>query len=185
MGEVILNRRGVKDDISHGIGRKKAASFAAVPEVIEQGKIVDYQRDWKDRGYDTAVVVAPVTIDGEPYFEGVILVRNKFRNNFYLHEVLSEIKVEGTAPIKTGAFHGSGIPSDAVPSVISLLQKVAEVKRNMASNDARFSIDEDGYMDALVGDYQQRQDKRSQQLLKNPPAYLKARFGNNKKQETH
>ena len=30
LGNVTLDRRGVKDDIAHGIGRKKAASFAAV-----------------------------------------------------------------------------------------------------------------------------------------------------------
>ena len=66
-----------------------------------------------------------------------------------------------------------------IDDLISSFSKITE------GNKVRYAIDEGGYMDALVGDYQQRQDRRSPQLLKNPPAYLKARFGNNKKQETH
>lgn len=148
LGEVILNRRGVKDDVSHGIGRKKAASFAAVPEVIEQGKTIDYQRNWKNRGYDTAVVVAPVTMDGNLYYEGVILKRSRGENAFYLHEVLEE--KDGAEPFKTGAGISDGLPGGTAPPVISLLQKVAEVNRNMSSEEARFSLKDDGCLEGLV-----------------------------------
>lgn len=41
-GTVLLDKRGVKDSISHGIGRNKASAFAAVPEIIKSGALVDY-----------------------------------------------------------------------------------------------------------------------------------------------
>ena len=100
LGTIALDRRGAKADIGHGIGRKKAAAFAAVKEVLQQGKVIDYQRDWKGRGYDTAVIAAPVTIGGEPYLMGAVVIRNDGENRFYLHEVWAE--KNSAPPFKTG-----------------------------------------------------------------------------------
>ena len=124
LGEVILDRRGVKSDIGHGIGRKKAAAFAAVPKVIEDGLVVDYQQNWKGRGYDTAVIAAPVTMDGQPYLEGVVLIRSGLTNRFYLHEVLTEN--DGATPFKTGAQVGE--PGGDTPSIINILERIKNVK---------------------------------------------------------
>lgn len=44
IGNVLIDKRGIKDDIAHGIGRKKAATFVAVPDVIKNGKVVDYKK---------------------------------------------------------------------------------------------------------------------------------------------
>ena len=60
LGTVTINRAGVQDSIAHGIGRLKAMAFYAVPDVLEKGKIIDYQKDWKGRGYDTFVLAAPI-----------------------------------------------------------------------------------------------------------------------------
>lgn len=133
LGMVTLNRSGVGDDIAHGIGRKKAAAFAAVPAVLERGKVIDYQTNWKGRGYDTAVVAAPVTIGGEEYLEGIVLIRRNQTNRFYVHEVLMAENNEAT-PFKTGdSPRGEGLPGGAAPSVISLLRQVAAVKRQLAA----------------------------------------------------
>ena len=145
LGTVKLTRTGAKSDIAHGIGRKKAASFNAVPDVISEGKIVDYQRNWKNRGYDTAVVVAPITIAGDEYLMGCVVIRAKEDNTFYLHEV-AQIKKDGTTSFKTGSSNKSN-PSEDVPSVMSILQNLVSVKtstENSAENssDIRYSIDE-------------------------------------------
>lgn len=126
LGDVKLTRSGVKSDIAHGIGRKKAAAFTAVPDVIEQGRVIDYQTNWKGRHYDTAIVAAPITIGGEPYLAGVVLTRNQRENNFYVHEVL--LTEKGTTPFKTGGRLNGDVPGGDVPSVISLLRKVQNVK---------------------------------------------------------
>lgn len=62
LGTVTLNSRGVKDSMAHGIGKEKAAAFKAVPEVIQNGLIVDWENNWKGRSYDSAVLAAPIEI---------------------------------------------------------------------------------------------------------------------------
>ena len=39
-GEVLLDKKGIQSDKSHGIGRIKAASFAAIKDVLEKGTII-------------------------------------------------------------------------------------------------------------------------------------------------
>ena len=138
LGEVTLNRKGIKDDIAHGLGRKKAISFLTVPDVIAKGGMIDYQENWKGRGYDTAVVAAPVTIAGDPYMMGVVMIRSKGENRFYVHEVLTESD-EGASSFKTGAVK-DGEPGDDAPSVISLLRKVLDVKKE---HGGRFAVSEE------------------------------------------
>ena len=139
LGEIVLDRRGIKSDIAHGIGRKKAAAFAAVADVLEKGQVIDYQKNWKGRGYDTAVVAAPITINGEPYLMGVVAVKSSLSNRFYLHEVLTE--KDGAAPFKTGTQNNLGDPGGDTPSILSILDKVREVKRNTGTN--RYSAEAD------------------------------------------
>ncbi len=136
LGNVILDRRGIKDDMAHGLGRKKAASFHAVPDVIRHGKVVDYQVNWKDRGYDTAVVAAPITMEtetkdktvAEEYLMGVVLIRSMRTNRFYVHEVLP-IKKDGNPLFKTGTLSKDNPGSD-FPSILSILNRILKVKRS-------------------------------------------------------
>ena len=129
LGDIVLDRKGVKDDLGHGIGRKKAAAFAAVPEVLRQGRVIDFQKNWKGRNYDTAVVAAPVSIGGVPHLEGVVLTRGDETNRFYVHEVLTT--ENGAAPFKTGTSSKRGLPGGDAPSVLSLLQQVKDVNAEM------------------------------------------------------
>lgn len=130
IGSVTVDRRGAKTDIAHGIGRKKAASFQAVFDVINNGKVVDYQTNWKERGYDTAVVAAPITIGTTPYYMGVVLTRSQGENRFYVHEVFATDE-KGTSPFKTGTTASSRTPGEDAPSVISILNSIREVKNNI------------------------------------------------------
>lgn len=119
LGDVILNKRGVKSDIAHGLGPEKTVAFAAVPSVIQNGKVVDFRENWKDRGYDTAVIAAPITIDGEAYMAGVVLKRSNSMNRFYVHEVITEKR--NTAVLDRGHSKMSGESGGDVPSVNSIL----------------------------------------------------------------
>ena len=131
LGRIVLDRRSAKTDIGHGIGRAKAAAFAAVPAVIEQGKIVDIQYNWKGRGYDTVVVAAPVTYNGQAAVEGVVLRKNTREDDFYLHE----IAIENASVFKTRADvkeqRNSG--TDAFP-VFSILQEISNINSDIRSS---------------------------------------------------
>ncbi len=144
LGNVILDERGVKSDIGHGIGRAKAITFAAVPNVIESGTQIDFQQNWKGRGYDTYVFAAPVDIgDSRTYVAAV--VRSDAQNRLYLHEVvdgngnLIYRKENAPTAIKTGVTAESGVTgtvgaSESFPTA-KISQSFNPVNQNVSTND--------------------------------------------------
>lgn len=105
LGEVKLDLEGVKDSMGHGMGREKAAAYAAVPYIIKHGVVYDRQTNWKQRGYDTAVIIAPIKFAGQDYIGEVVVKRQPNRQGFYLHEVEIQKKLESAfkTPTKGGA----------------------------------------------------------------------------------
>ena len=114
-GDVILDERGVKDSIAHGIGRRKAAAFVAVPDIIERGTQIDFQSDWKQRGYDSYVFAAPILVgDGERAVRNYVaaVVTKMSDNRYYLHEVVDE---NGNLIFSTKKGTGDTIKTDLLP----------------------------------------------------------------------
>lgn len=136
LGDVTLSRRGIKSDLAHGTGRNKVASFFAIPVILEKGHVVDYQINWKNRNYDTAVVAAPIQIGSVEYMAGVILRRDGNKNKFYVHEVVT-VEQEGATPFNQGlpTFRPEGNPSGDTPSVNRILHRVLEVKEQIKRTD--------------------------------------------------
>lgn len=93
-GEVILDRKGAEDSLAHGMGRKKAIAYAAVKEVIEQGILIAYDVNHKKRGYDSAIIAAPIQIAGNDFVCEVVVTRLE-DNRFYLHEVTQKKQTPG------------------------------------------------------------------------------------------
>ncbi|GHT63411.1 hypothetical protein FACS1894110_01160 [Spirochaetia bacterium] len=125
IGTIELGRSGIKSSIAHGIGRNKAIAFKAVPEIIKKGKIVDHQTNWKNRGYDTYVINAPIQIGNEEYIGEVIVNHYEANENgYYLHEV--EIKSKLRDAFKTGL----DTSASEGASTLIIAQKLKEVKRN-------------------------------------------------------
>lgn len=87
-GDVIIDVDGVQSSIAHGLGRAKAVTFAAVPDVIANGKQIDHQTNLKNRGYDTYIFAAPVKIGNKNGYVGVVVSKHKESNRYYLHEVI-------------------------------------------------------------------------------------------------
>lgn len=125
IGEVKLDVRGVKASLAHGIGGLKAAAFALVHDVIEQGVIVEHAPNWKGRGDDSFVIAAPVTIKGEEYVCEVVVMHGETRIGFYLHEV--QIKERLRDAFKTGVVTGaSGVPKSILMDVASRVKEIEE-----------------------------------------------------------
>ena len=135
-GKVELTRNGVKSSIAHGIGRNKAIAFSAVPDVLVRGKIIDYQNNRKQRGYDTIAVAAPIDIGEKGYYLAAIVKVENERNGYYLHEVALQEK-EDTSAFKTVTAK-SGTPSAEISSIYTLLNKLQDVKEKQlkVSEDA-------------------------------------------------
>lgn len=94
LGYVTLTRHDIQSSVSHGLGRKKAAAFAAIPDVIREGREFNRTENYKDRGYDSIVIAAPISIAGETYVCEVVLNKRANSNNFYLHEVEVKNKLQ-------------------------------------------------------------------------------------------
>ena len=90
LGEVSLDLNGVKDDMGHKLSFLKSSAFIAVPEVIMYGKIFSREKNWKNRGWTTFVIIAPIKIRTKRFIQEVVIKRNSVRQGLYLHEV--EIK---------------------------------------------------------------------------------------------
>ncbi|MGN1369978.1 MAG: LPD38 domain-containing protein [Aristaeellaceae bacterium] len=144
LGDVQLVGRGVKDSIGHGLGPEKTIAFAAVPDVIAYGKIVNAKRNWKGRGWDTYMIAAPIKIEkGEyagDYLCGVIVKRASGSQRYYLHEVVltdyGKNKEGASLPFSPGSLTSQQELSgdNETPSVNSILEGILDVKRRNAKS---------------------------------------------------
>ncbi len=141
IGDVELDYGTIMDDISHGVGRKKAISFKAVPYVIEKGKIIDTKLNRENREYDTVAIAAPITIGNDGYIMGAIIRRIPSiairkgapgAQRHYVHEVMIE-KI--SADFKTGQANSPGAGVNTDSSMGSLLYDIVEVKNGTLKKD--------------------------------------------------
>jgi hypothetical protein len=103
IGEVALDERAVKDSIAHGIRRDKAAAFAAVPDVLKNGRIAHREPVKGGPGGSMMYhVVAPVKIGGKAMVMDVLVRSDANANRMYVHEVALRERLQ-TLALKTGA----------------------------------------------------------------------------------
>ena len=90
-GDVLFSKGRIKNSmIGHGVGNAKIETFAAVPEVIQNGVQIDYQPNWKGRVYDTYVFAAPINYRGNQTYLGVVVTKDGQDGRYYVHEVVDE-----------------------------------------------------------------------------------------------
>lgn len=94
------------------------------------GFVYAEENNWKNRGYDTAVIIANVEIGEKPYICEVVVTKSDNRQGFYLHEV--EIKENLDGVFKTAI---NGTPSRSRLIISQYLRK---------GNEASKIVDENG-----------------------------------------
>ena len=159
-GDIEINTRSVKDDLSHGIGPAKAAVIPSIPSVIQNGTQIDYQQNWKGRPYDGYVFAAPVSMDGDTVYVAAVVKRTS-KNRFYLYEVVDSngniIKIgneEWANPTSLAASGDAGTQSP-LPSINSILPGGQDVNIQAVSPDSSVGAAPAGF-DAygrLIGKY--------------------------------
>lgn len=97
IGKILLDNRAVKNDIGHGLNRIKAATFAAVHDIIEQGVIIDKKNEWKGKQTESYIIAAPITIAGERYVGMAIVKRAVDGKRLYLHGVITQKSLQDEA----------------------------------------------------------------------------------------
>lgn len=89
-GNIVIDVDGIKDSIAHGIGKRKAAAFKAVPDILAMGEQIDVQSNWKGRNYDTYVFAAPIQVGNEINYVAAVVKNSGSSNRYYLHEVVDQ-----------------------------------------------------------------------------------------------
>lgn len=144
VGDIIINNRSFKDDSAHGLGRLKSMTFKSVPEVLKNGKVLNYSKNWKERGYDSAVIGAKINIESGEYkgdYYELCVVKVDESNRMYLHEVHTTKMDE--ASFKTGAAKTGGLPGEANhPSIYSIFDRLLNVKDGQDSNNIKYQLED-------------------------------------------
>lgn len=94
-GEVLLDLKGIQSDKSHGIGRIKACSFAAIKDVLEKGEIIlpmDYYAT-SGKKQMTGMMAAPILIGDDSFICVVVVIYNLTERRLYLHETFLTEKI--------------------------------------------------------------------------------------------
>ena len=88
LGYIELNTSGVRDSLSHGYGKLKAATFASLPQVLEQGEIIAHNGPYEGHDYDSYIISAPVRVGNETVYVGALIIKDR-KQRYKLHEVLT------------------------------------------------------------------------------------------------
>lgn len=142
VGDVIINRRGIRNSWNHNKNSEKAIAFAAVPKVIEEGTEVYREDNWKGRGYERILLAAPITIKNEPYVAVVAINKAKDSSRFYFHEVALTKKIRESAlsagssadmqvPVET-----SGAQRESIKSILQNIFRVNPAKTSKVVDDS-------------------------------------------------
>ena len=128
-GDVLLDMKGIQSDKSHGIGRIKAASFAAVKDVLEKGSIVlplDYYATGGKKQM-TGMMAAPILIGTDSFICVVVVIFNLKERRLYLHETFLTEKIPEIAA--SSLVRGSGAASpQSLGSVAKIIQRLIKNK---------------------------------------------------------
>lgn len=205
-GVVELTKNGARATVEHGNSRAKQIAVASVPEVIQKGIKIGFEKNWQNRGYDTHVFAAPVKINGAKLYEGVIVreyIRQNGIKNFYVHEVCwtdgsyvmldsngNVTKKEDTPTLLPKAVRGNLADAQEVSSETSIAQDAGESKENNAAvqKTVRFAlsapVEVDGQKELVAVHNLTEQNLREALQLGGMPspsiAVVKAREGHTK-----
>ena len=137
-GDVALTPSSVRSDIRHGTTREKIVAYAAIPEVIQNGKVI-YHID-KGRGLERIVTAAPIRIGKQRYFMAVMLQRDPTSQRLYAHDVIiaEEFTSSSGRHLNTNR---AGSEGDKL-FITDILQNALSVKQS-------FSVDEEAGLDEI------------------------------------
>ncbi len=136
LGDVALSKASRRSEIRHGRTRTKIASYAAVPEVIQNGKVIAIV---KKENIERVVVAAPIKINNESYYMGVMLQRDERNQRLYLHDVITEKETTISAPEFLITQTGANAENDNL-YMTRILQKALNVNNSIskkAKNDTK------------------------------------------------
>lgn len=165
IGEIELNTSGARDSLAHGYGKLKAATFSALPQVLQNGQIIEQFGPYEGHGYDSTIISAPVKVGNETVYVGALVIKDT-KQRYKLHEVL--VANESGAPLfqSESTSQNADVPlrndtplkaSEDAFTDPTILKNEPGVNRNSAQNSDNIHVDlpmVDGYGRNTVGSAQ-------------------------------
>ena len=111
IGDVILDKRSIKDSIYHGVSSDKINAFAAVPYVLMNGIKAHTVENYNGKNETRYLFTAPIELNGKEYFCEVIVKKGPDKQAFYLHEV--EL-IQKLSDVFSTAQHGTSDNSKSI-----------------------------------------------------------------------
>ena len=141
-GELSFYNSSAKDLISHTPTELKNIALGALKEVLENGKVLYYKRNYKQTKKDRMDIVAPIVINYESYAGNCVMGVGIVVTESSKKVSLVEIIIEGEL---TNGFDACASPSviNNSPSMINVLQQVIAVKNGALDLDQVTAIGKD------------------------------------------
>jgi len=143
IGKVRLDERSIKSTIAHGLTRKKAAAFAAVPEVLQNGRIINASRKKNLTGY---LFAAPVNIGTDDCIVLALVRADNNTKRLYVHEVALKENIPAST-FKTEALTAQkdALNGADVGTLKNIIRRIYSVKPDSVSK----IVDENGEPQAV------------------------------------
>jgi hypothetical protein len=127
-GDVAITKKTLHDEVRH-VGTKEAiAATEAIPTVLNKGVVIFTNQINKD-SHETIIVAAPITIGDEPYYMGVMLIRDTNIQRLRMHNVVIERE---TSTLSTATEKATPtLDKNAPLYMTTILQDALKVKRNL------------------------------------------------------
>ena len=158
-GTVLLDKKGIKNDLGHGIGRLKAASFAAVKDVLEKGVVINPigQYHTNNKKNPTGMIAAPITIGNEKYVCVVEVIANRQVTRLYVHEVTLTKTLQGDVA-DSNAVHGeTNLVTQPQGEIAKVLRNYVNTKDNNDKNEEKKDINNN--FNENIQDFKKKKNK--------------------------
>lgn len=134
-GDVALSNSSVHSEIRHGHTSTKVATYAAIPDVLNNGVVI-FRQEKNRHGLERLVVAAPVAVgaNSEKMYVGVMLQRDPQTQRLYLHDAVAEKEPAA----QTGGHLSTTGPngSESELYTTNILRNALNVKKNTESKPA-------------------------------------------------
>jgi hypothetical protein len=120
-GEVLFGEEQIKDSIKYKPNQAAVASYIAIPDVLQEGIVINRETNYKNRLHGSFTIAAPITLNGKRGNMAVVVSQTS-TNKYKVHRV---VDMNGKTFIfeieKDGGFDATGAKPNGVatPSVSS------------------------------------------------------------------
>lgn len=143
LGNINIGMDGIEHLIAF-ITSRRSALLPAVKPVIEQGHIINIDKDHKAYGFDTAVIASVVSLDDRDYYMGVAVKENNDgTNGYYVHDAVL-VEKKSLLPNKSGLVTAG----EKAPTLAIILSDLANYNREFAGV-AQKSLRDTEYLSAV------------------------------------